>query len=214
MKILIADDQGLYREGLIRHLKEIVPQASLVQVDNYAKTLELLNQEKFDFLILDLYMLDNKWVEEYERIHSKVHGAKIIIISGSRNIRDIECSLELGVVGYIPKRSHTNILVAALKLILDGGTYIPPIALKEGHTPCVHPCEGLRKHPSGATIKLTARQHGVLLLIAQGKSNKQIAYELGISEATVKLHINALLRALGAINRTQAVITAQHSGLI
>ena len=214
MKILIADDQVLYREGLAICLKEIAPQASLIQAGNYSTTLKILNEEKFDFLILDLCMLHSRWVEEYEKIHSKANGAKIIIISGSKNIRDIECSLALGVVGYIPKRSDTNILIAALKLILEGGMYIPPTEPNDGLPKVGHPCEGLRKHPSGAQIKLTPRQREVLTLIAKGKSNKQIAYELGISQATIKLHINALLRALGAINRTHAIITAQHIGLI
>ena len=94
-------------------------------------------------------------------------------------------------------------------MILDGGTYIPPVMLKtdsisKSTSPTLPP---LKKN-------LTNRQSQVLDLIAQGKSNKQIAYDMGVSEATVKLHINALLRSLKVNNRTQAVITAQKMGLI
>ena len=95
-------------------------------------------------------------------------------------------------------------LKEALSYILNGETYIPK-ALQDIKTDC--PDKFLTK-------KLTNRQSQVLDLIAQGKSNKQIAYEMGVSEATVKLHINALLRSLKVTNRTQAVITAQKIGLI
>ena len=114
-------------------------------------------------------------------------------------------SLEKGASGYITKRAETKILSNALKLILDGGTYIPPVML--GKNLDDTPAKGKGK-------MLTNRQSQVLGLVAKGMSNKQIAYEMGVSEATVKLHINALLRAIGATNRTQAVIIAQKMGLI
>ena len=95
----------------------------------------------------------------------------------------------------------------ALKLILEGGTYIPPALIENSN----ESTSNNYRH-NGKT--LTNRQSQVLDLIAQGKSNKQIAYEMGVSEATVKLHINALLRSLKVNNRTQAVVTAQKLGLI
>ena len=98
-----------------------------------------------------------------------------------------------------------------MKLILDGGTYLPPSVLSQANA-------GLFGEQPGETKSrnktLTPRQTEVLGFVAEGMSNKQIAYEMGVSEATVKLHINALLRAVGATNRTQAVIIAQKTGLI
>ena len=123
-----------------------------------------------------------------------------------RNIRKV---LESGVCGYIPKRSDPKILNSALQLVLDGGTYIPPALIESGGTAQAN---GNGAKPKGKT--LTNRQAQVLDLVAQGLSNKQIAYEMGVSEATVKLHINALLRSIGVTNRTQAVVTAQKMGLI
>ena len=104
------------------------------------------------------------------------------------------------------KTLDSKILAGALKIILEGGTYMPIKAIGI-------PGEGLRAEDS-IPEGLTKRQNEVLHLLAQGKSNKQIAYEIGVSEATVKLHINALLRVLGATNRTQAVITAQKIGFL
>ena len=128
-----------------------------------------------------------------------------MVISASENVHNIRESLEKGASGYITKRAETKILSNALKLILDGGTYIPPVML--GKNLDDTPAKGKGK-------MLTNRQSQVLGLVAKGMSNKQIAYEMGVSEATVKLHINALLRAIGATNRTQAVIIAQKMGLI
>ena len=117
--------------------------------------------------------------------------------------------MENGISGYIPKRSDPKIMTGALKLVLDGGTYLPPSVLDSGSSSGNQQGENRSK---GKT--LTNRQSQVLELVAQGLSNKQIAYEMGVSEATVKLHINALLRSIGATNRTQAVIIAQKMGLI
>ena len=121
-----------------------------------------------------------------------------------KNIRKI---LSLGIKGYIPKRSDPKIMHNALKLILDGGTYIPPALIETS-------ADSYKNSNNANGKTLTHRQSQVLDLIAQGKSNKQIAYEMGVSEATVKLHINALLRSLKVHNRTQAVITAQKMGII
>ena len=172
--------------------------------------LQILSAEpNTDILILDIDLAGFSAEETIKNIQNISPSAKIIAISSSEDVHNIKNILSLGAKGYIPKRSDSNILSGALKLILDGGTYIPPIMLKtdsisKSTSPTLPP---LKKN-------LTNRQSQVLDLIAQGKSNKQIAYDMGVSEATVKLHINALLRSLKVNNRTQAVITAQKMGLI
>ena len=164
-------------------------------------------------VILDLDMPDMKWEDGLSEIRQKANGARYVVVSASENPRDIRKSLEQGVSGYIPKRSEPKILNSALQLILDGGTYLPPSVLDP--SPSI---SGSEKNSATAPVSngknLTNRQQQVLGLVAQGMSNKQIAYEMGVSEATVKLHINALLRSVGATNRTQALIRAQQMGLI
>ena len=128
-------------------------------------------------------------------------------ISATEDVRTIRTVLSLGVKGYISKRADIKVFNNALKLVLDGGTYIPPYLIESVSI------NKLSKESIGVKT-LTARQAQVLDLIAQGKSNKQIAYDIGVSESTVKLHINALLRTLHVNNRTQAVVTAQKIGLI
>ena len=140
-------------------------------------------------------------------VHDDDSNAKMrrIEIEDTATIRK---SLELGVSGYISKRSEPEVLNNALRLILEGGTYLPPSVLQPTAGTIVQDSQ----YRTGKT--LTHRQNQVLGLVAQGLSNKQIAYEMGVSEATVKLHINALLRSVGATNRTQAVIMAQKMGII
>lgn len=210
MKVLIADEQSLFRDGLTLRLKEINQTIDILQSSSLTEMLQILSSEpNTDILILDIDLAGFSAEETIKNIQNISPSAKIIAISSSEDAHNIKNILSLGAKGYIPKRSDSNILSGALKLILDGGTYIPPVMLKtdsisKSTSPILPP---LKKN-------LTNRQSQVLDLIAQGKSNKQIAYDMGVSEATVKLHINALLRSLKVNNRTQAVITAQKMGLI
>ena len=206
MKVLIADDHALFRDALGKLIENLDTSATVVQAANYLQTLKILNAEShFDLIIADLEMYDSpSWEKGIDELKQSAGDAKLVVISAVENPRNIRNALEKGASGYISKRSESKILLNALKLIVEGGTYIPPILLNKG-SPIYE------KH---ASRTLTSRQNQVLGLVAQGLSNKQIAYEMGVSEATVKLHINALLRSVGANNRTQAVITAQKMGII
>jgi DNA-binding NarL/FixJ family response regulator len=209
MKVLITDEQSLFRDGLTLRLKEITPDAIILQASDLIEMQKILSTELgIDILILDIDLAELNISDIISKIKNLSPNTKIIAISSSEDIRTIKKILSYGVKGYIPKKCDSNILSGALKLILDGGTYIPHIMLDNilDYSP----------HNLSSPLKknLTNRQSQVLDLIAQGKSNKQIAYDMGVSEATVKLHINALLRSLKVNNRTQAVITAQKMGLI
>lgn len=212
MKILIADDHALFRDGLSMQLEQINPNVTIFQAANYTQAIKVLNDEKkLDLIILDLDMPDMGWEVGFNEIKKISNGSRFVIISASEDNRNIRKALENGISGYIPKRSETKVLTGALKLILDGGTYLPPSVLDNtSHKSSSND----NTQGRGSNKMLTNRQAQVLDLVAQGMSNKQIAYEIGVSEATVKLHINALLRSVGATNRTQAVVKAQKMGLI
>ena len=208
MKVLITDEQSLFRDGLSLRLKQINPEITILQTSNLSEMQKLLSENiDTDIVLLDIDLAELNAAEIIGKIKTIAPNAKIVAISSSEEIRNIKKILSFGVKGYISKRSDSNILSGALKLILDGGTYLPPILLENNINIDTKNTTILKK-------SLTNRQSQVLDLIAQGKSNKQIAYDMGVSEATVKLHINALLRSLKVNNRTQAVITAQKLGLI
>ncbi len=209
MKILIADDHALFRDGLSLQLEKIAPQAVINQAANFSQALKIIDSAPdTDLVIIDLDMPDMKWEDGLKELRAKAANSRIVVISASEDSRDIKRVIEMGICGYIPKRSETKVLMSALKLIMDGGTYLPPSIIEAAAA-----VEDGRLRRSGGKT-LTPRQAEVLDYVAEGMSNKQIAYKMGVSEATVKLHINALLRAVGATNRTQAVIIAQKMGLI
>lgn len=208
MKILIADDHALFRDGLALRLEEIAPDSVILQASGYAQVFKILKDETApDMIILDTEMPDMQWQDALKEIRRTAPETAVAVISAAEDSRTARMILAAGARGYIPKRSEIKVLNNALKLILDGGTYIPPMLLENQQT------QG-NSSPNGTIKNLTTRQSQVLDLIAQGKSNKQIAYDMGVSESTVKLHINALLRSLHVSNRTQAVVTAQKMGII
>lgn len=210
MKVLIADDHALFRDGLSLQLEKINPEFIVLQASSFSQALKLVeNNAAIGMIIMDLDMPDMNWQEGLKELKSKAPSSKFVVVSASEDSGNIRKSLELGVSGYISKRSEPAVLNKALQLILEGGTYLPPSVLQPSGENLVQD----RQMVNGGK-GLTNRQNQVLGLVAQGLSNKQIAYQMGVSEATVKLHINALLRSVGATNRTQAVIMAQKMGII
>lgn len=207
MKILIADDHMLFRDGLELSLQKISKNPELCFAQDYTSTLEeIKSHPDLDLLILDLDMPDMLWEKGLAKIKEEAPQTKILVISATEDVRTIKKAMSYGINGYISKRTDTKILLAAIKFVLEGGTYLPEIILKQNPK---------KEEGSLSNVgSLTARQKQVLSYIAQGLSNKQIAFEMGITEATVKLHINALLKALKATNRTQALIKAQEEKLI
>ena len=208
MKILIADDHALFRDGLALYLEKLVPEVIISQAGSYSQMFKLLNSDdKTDFVFFDFEMSDMPWQDALETLKQMSDKISFVVISGDEDNRTIKAILATGAKGYILKRSDAKVLNNAWRLILDGGTYVPPNLIENISQ------KNLNGKNSGIK-SLTYRQSQVLDLIAQGKSNKQIAYDMGVSESTVKLHINALLRSLHVSNRTQAVVTAQKLGII
>ena len=205
MKILIADEHALFRDNAARFISEISNESVVLQVSTFSQSVKILEKEQnIDLIIIDADMLLPHVLQNIEKLQSLTNAPRIVVISASEDVEQIKKIIKTGITGYIPRQTDLSIFKQAITDILKGGTYIP---------------KGLQDIESDFTDKvtgkkLTNRQSQVLDLIAQGKSNKQIAYEMGVSEATVKLHINALLRSLKVTNRTQAVITAQKIGLI
>ncbi len=210
MKVLIAEDHALFREALGNLVKQIIPGIKVLETAKYTETFALLESTpEIDLIILDLDLPDADWEDGMRKLREINPDIKIVVISASEDNQTIRRASEYHIVGYIPKSFDPKILSSALKIVFDGGTYAPISAVQHGSGAYEQ-----RQQFAAAHNNLTQRQTQVLRLVGEGKSNKQIAYEMQVSEATVKLHINALLRTLGVINRTQAVITAQKLGLI
>ena len=213
MKILVVDDHALFRQGVAMILRELYPDSSIIEAANAAEAMDAGSRHQDIRLVLcDLRSEEDAEFKALERLVKKLPKAAIAVISGSDNPADISMSYKVGAKGYIVKSSSSDTLRHALPLILSGETFIPSSAIamltsarkverKRGATPTAGP-------------KLTPRQHEILLLMAQGMQNKDIASELGMLEGTVKVHVKSILQKLGVNNRTHAVVTGIREGLV
>jgi DNA-binding NarL/FixJ family response regulator len=213
MKILIGDDHLLFREGLCRLLTQLDDQASFVEAGTFDDVLSLARDgQDFDLVLLDLQMPGFPGFSGVQEICEAQAGTPVVIVSASEAQADVRAALDAGASGYIPKSSSVKIMLSALNLIFSGGIYVPPAAILgdgpgvSSHASAASGAGGASGAPGAPT--LTQRQRDVLRCLREGKSNKQIAYELGLSEGTVKIHVTAVMRSLGVRNRTQAVIAS------
>lgn len=195
--ILIADDHEVFRFGLAEVLRSSLRATRVVSVGTFAQAFEALAVPDLQLAIFDLRIPGLDDPRDLVKVRNRRPDLRVVVLSGSERREDILASLEAGVHGYVVKNECTEKLVERIKYILSGEVYVPPsIADLSASTP-VHPA---RDSANG----LTERQKQVLGLIAQGHSNKAIAKKLDIAEGTVKMHIAATFRAIGAHNRTQA----------
>jgi two-component system, NarL family, nitrate/nitrite response regulator NarL len=212
MKLLVVDDHPIVRDGLAALLGQLGADTVVLQVGDAARALAIaVEHADLDIVILDIAMpgMDGlRALGEFGRVRPEL---PVIVISASEDARDARAALAKGALGYVPKSASQHTLLSAIRLVLDGDLYVPPLIL--GETPLTR-----ETGPPGAAAStgsaLTTRQIEVLKQLSQGKSNKGIALELGLSEKTVKAHVTAIFKALNVINRTQAAAAGREAGLI
>lgn len=220
MKILVADDHELFLKGLELILTDALPGAELVFAKNYTEIFEVITKQKdFNLVLTDLAMPGSGWLEAIRSIHQSLPETPIIILSAVFDKEVVQKTIELGAAGYISKTASNAVIISAVNLVLSGGVYIPPELLNGTAPGEFDMLKQLETVSDTSKVEdkikiLTPRQIDVLKLIARGKSNKVIAYELGLTEGTVKLHVTAILKLLGVYNRTGAVVEAARLGLI
>jgi len=206
MKLLTIDDHALFRQGLKFLLTDLQSDLECIEAESLAEALALEDKQGVEFILLDYHLRDSKGEESLGKISDAFENAVIVVLSGEENPQLIRSIIDRGAAGFIPKSSTQDILIAALKLILAGGVYIPAIAVNASPMAAQSLEEGISS--------LSQRQLEVLRRAVQGKSNKVIARELFIAEGTVKAHLSAAFRALGVSNRTEAVYAASRLNLV
>ncbi|WP_431858395.1 response regulator [Azospirillum sp.] len=215
MRILIGDDHVLFREGLRRLLEQLKEGSVFVEASNFDEMLEICGGggEAFDLILTDLRMPGWPGFSGIQALREKQPQGKVVVISASEAHHDVRDALEHGAAGYIPKSSSVKIMLSALDLIFSGGVYVPPTVLREGTAADVGGEARGAMPPADPALEqlLTQRQREVLERLREGKSNKQIAHELGLSEGTVKIHMTAIFKSLGVRNRTQAAMAFPQS---
>ncbi|AUL74868.1 DNA-binding response regulator [Pseudoalteromonas sp. 13-15] len=203
-QFLIADDHPLFREALKGALSAKFEGLEVFESSDFDSTLQVLSeQEDLDILLLDLHMPGNGDLYGLIRIREEYPSLPIAVVSGSEDVNIVSKVMGYGAMGFIPKSSSSDDIANAINQILEGDTWLPK-ELKNK----VAEIEGEDREIAAQVASLTPQQYRVLQYLHEGLLNKQIAYELHISEATVKAHITAIFRKLGVYNRTQAVLIA------
>jgi len=216
-RILAADSHPLAREAMARLAAGLGPVVEVLEADSVAAAQACLAQpDEVHLVVLDTDLPDASGLDGLERLLRARPGVPILVLAAQDDPETARAALDAGARGFISKRSPTPVLTEALRLVLVGGTYVPPQALRANPPPrgASALAAGL---PPGATslrsLGLTPRQTDVLALLVQGKPNKLICRTLNLAEGTVKTHTAAIYRALGVMNRTQAVYAVNRLGI-
>jgi DNA-binding NarL/FixJ family response regulator len=201
VKILLADDHTLFREGMRHVLALLADDMEIVEAGDYAQALRAAeDNDDIALVLLDLHMPGRDGFAALDTLSRGYPVLPIVVLSGSENHADMRRALDNGAMGFIPKSATAPVMLSALRLVLSGGVYVPPALVQS------------RTIETSAPV-LTPRQIEVLTRVIEGKPNKIIADELSLTEATVKAHITAVFKALDVTNRTQAARAAERMGL-
>ena len=209
MQILLVDDHALFRQGLRLLLDDMDHGLNFHEADRLDTALSAVESSSaFDLVLMDFHLPGTSGLEALNRFLGAAPGTPVIVLSGEEDPSLIRRAIDAGASGFVPKSASPEVLMAALKLILAGGVYLPPSVLISGS-------QGESTEPGDQKAELLSeRQTSVLLLAVQGKANKVIASELGIAEGTVKAHLSSAFKVLGVRNRTEALIAAAKFGLV
>lgn len=234
MKVLLVDDHPLILAALQGMIGSLGDDVTVVGVSNGREARAVLKKDPDqDLMLLDLHLDEGDGFELLGELRDKYPALPIVVVSASDRASDVIRAIDAGAMGFVPKRASNATLIEALRLVMSGGIYVPPMTL--GSTPAApapppdgdtvpdvmrpHPTEEIREMTSAAgalprpappasldSLGLSRRQADVLAYLLQGMPNKMIAREMHLSVDTVKDHVAAVLRVLGVSSRTQAVL--------
>jgi DNA-binding NarL/FixJ family response regulator len=194
--IIIADDHPLFRSALAHAVGKVWPDAAIIEASSAAEARAALEAGAAEALLLDLHMADSTGLSVLMDLRQDYPALPIVIVSASEEPRVAAAAAQLGAAGFIPKSASLDAMRKGLAAVQGGDGWFPASSAAG------------EDDDLARIASLTPAQRRILGAIRQGLLNKQIAYELAISEATVKAHITAILRKLGVNSRTQAVLLA------
>ena len=201
--LVIADDHPLFRDALRQAVASVVASAKINEAGSFEELTALLDRESdVDLILLDLSMPGISGFSGLIYLRAQFPAIPVVIVSASDDSATIRRSMDFGASGFIPKRFGVETLRDAIGKVMRGDVWIPAdVDMSAAGDPDMMK---LRDR----LVTLTPQQVRVLMMLSEGLLNKQIAFELGVSEATIKAHVSAILQKLGVESRTQAVIAA------
>lgn len=223
MKILLIDDHVLFRDGLklvLEGLNGLEAPIETIDAGSFESAIIAIQEEDdFDIILLDLGLPGINDIDALAAIRQKLPSTPIVVLSANEDAQKVAQVFQHGAQGYITKSSSAKIILNALQLVLAGGVYIPAeiLASRQQHSENSVTAPA-KKSPGTITsnkpANITPRQSDVLFELATGKTNREIAQALSLTESTVRVHVAAILKAFDVSNRTQAVQHAMKNGLI
>ncbi len=199
--VLIVDDHALFRTGMQMILTQVGQARGVSEAESVKEAFDF-NESGVDVVLLDIHLPGLNGIDGIKPIKDKFAGVPIIILSASSDDRSIKDAKTLGASGFLNKAALADEIVSSITAVLGGATCFPEDVELEGVS-----------EQTGLSTTLTPRQIEVLIYLCEGKPNKLIARELEMSENTVRVHVSAILSALGASNRTEAILIAQREGI-
>lgn len=204
-RILIVDDHPLFREALQNAIESVMPRVEIHQAENIDSALQVLKTVgRFKLALLDLFMPDTNGFEGLLTLRKQFPKLPVMIVTGQEDCRLIKEAVNYGASGFIAKTANGEEISQAISEALAGNIYIPTDYSSDQIDQKTKEREDLARR----LFSLTRQQLIVLRMLREGKLNKQIAYELGVGETTVKAHVSEILRKMNVVSRTQAVIEA------
>ena len=200
-RLIIADDHPLFRGAMREAISGLLEKVDITEAGTFDDVVELLSGD-VDLVLLDLAMPGVRGFSGLMYMRAQYPSVPVIVVSANDDPAAIRRCMEFGASGFIPKTVGVDTMRAAISRVLSGGGWTPPdVDLSAG-------ADFEAAELMGRMATLTPQQVRVLMMLSEGLLNKQIAYQLGVSEATVKAHVSAILQKLGVESRTQAVIAA------
>lgn len=201
---LIIEDHPIYRDALTMFLRAILGDKNVSAVSSTEQGLALIgNLENLGLILLDLGLPGMNGVEAINSLQRKCPEAAIVVVSASEDRREISAALRAGAKAFVSKAVSTTVISGVVQKILAAEPLESPWIIVRGN----------QEAGQEQLLGLTPRQREALAFLCQGLSNKEIGQRLGLAEITVKIHVSSIFRALGVVNRTQAVLAARRFGL-
>jgi DNA-binding NarL/FixJ family response regulator len=209
IRILIADDHIVMREGLSALIDEEPNLDVIAQAANGQEAIDLYAQTKPDIVLMDLAMPDKDGLEAIKEILAFDPEAKILVLTSYSDETKVFAAIQAGALGYLLKATSAEELLLAITHVYQGNSYLPPAIARQ----VIHGIKKPSSQVTAANPTLTRREFNILELLSQGLSNKEMAEQLTISERTVSGHVANILTKLNLENRTQAALYAQKFGI-
>lgn len=196
--ILVADDHPLFRAAVLHALGEAMPGVRMLEAASVsALSTVLAEQVQLDLVLLDLAMPGAHGFSSLVNLRGERPEVPVVVISSNDHPRTIRRAQQFGAVGFISKSAPAESIGQAVRAVLDGGDWFPPLTVERSQADA---------DLASRLAQLTPQQFRVLLCLSDGLLNKQIAHTLGLAENTVKVHVTAILKKLGCHSRTQAAV--------